>query len=299
MKSFIYLLVTIIIVSAIIAKSQNLPSYLMNYQVEHKFSGPITYSKASWIYHMLRSMLGDSVFFPAIRNMLHRYAYQSIETDDFKNSFKMDVPNPPVSFDTFFDQWVYHAGHPVYELNTISRDWGTQGYNITVDLNQVQPETDSIPGVFIAPVVIIFYGTNHQLQKDTVLNDSRSQQFSLRLAFQPDSVKIDTTQVLCEISSSILSVRENKDNNVTESLVYPNPIMKGITGNFNLNVAQQNNIRVEIYDELGSKVSNVYNGTLPIGNYTFNFSTVSLASGTYLLICRSGKMISSYGFAVY
>jgi aminopeptidase N len=267
--------------------------------MDNLFSTPITYKKASWIYHMLRTMLGDSVYFPALRSMLHRYAYQSVETDDFKNSFKMDVPNPLVPFDTFFDQWVYHAGHPVYEVNTISKNWGSYGYDVTIDLNQVQPETDSIPGVFVAPVVFIIYGPNNQIQKDTVINDSRSQQFSLRLDFPLDSVKIDTSQVLCEMSSSIVSVRENNDKQIIESMVYPNPIVRGMSGNFYYYVSEQKYITVEIYDELGNKVNKVYSGTLPQGNYTIDFSTENISSGTYLLVCRSGDKISSYGFTVY
>jgi len=258
--------------------------------------GSLTYSKASWVYHMLRTMLGDDVFFPAFKSMLNKYAYKSLETDDFKNSFKEDVPNPPVPFDTYFDQWIYHAGHPIYELSSVSNNWGVNGYDVTVHINQVQPDTGNIPVVFVAPVFLKFFGPD-TIALDTVINDSRSQSFNFRLGFQIDSVTIDSNLVLCELSSSIVSVRENKDN---ESIaqVFPNPVTRGQNARFNAGFTGINNISVDIYDNLGNKLQTIYNGSLNEGNYTFEFNTREFVRGAYMILCRTGDKCRTFRFTV-
>ncbi|TAL67243.1 MAG: T9SS type A sorting domain-containing protein [Bacteroidetes bacterium] len=265
--------------------------------MELLFSGPISYSKGAWVYHMLRTMLGDSVFFPAFRNLLTKHAYTSIETEDFKNSFKEEVPNPPVPFDTYFDQWVYHAGHPVYELSTVSNNWGAGGYNVTVNLNQIQPETDSIPAVFVAPVFLKFFGPD-TVVNDTVINNKRSQSFNFRLGFQIDSVSIDSNLVLCELSSSIVSVRENKDEKIGTLNIFPNPITKGQNGKFTMNIINSQNINIDIIDNLGRHIQNIYTGSLQDGNYTFEFNTRELVPGSYMILCRTGDKCRTFRFAV-
>ncbi|MBI5325454.1 MAG: M1 family metallopeptidase [Ignavibacteriae bacterium] len=256
----------------------------------------LTYAKASWVYHMLRTMLGDDVFFPAFRNLLTKHANTSIETEDFKNSFKESVPNPPVPFDTYFDQWVYHAGHPIYELSTVSNNWGASGYDVTVNINQVQPESETIPGVFVAPLVLKFFGAD-TVAYDTVINDTRNQSFSFRLGFQIDSVIIDTNLVLCELSSSIVSVRENKE---TESIaqVFPNPVTRGQSARFNAGFTGMNNVSVDIYDNLGNKLQTVYEGYLDEGKYTFEFNTREFVPGAYMILCRTGDKCRTFRFTV-
>jgi aminopeptidase N len=261
------------------------------------FNGPISYSKASWVYHMLRTMLGDSVFFPAFRNLLNKYAFKSLETDDFKNSFKEDVPNPPVPFDTYFDQWIYKAGHPVYELSTVSNIWGTGVYDVTVNINQIQQETDSIPAVFVAPVFLKFFGQD-TMALDTVINDSRSQTFNFQLGFQVDSVTIDSNLVLCELASTIVSVRENIDEEIVSVNVFPNPIAKGQNGKFNMNIINSEKIRVDIIDNLGRFIQNIYSGSLQDGNYTFEFLTRDLIPGAYMILCRTGDKCRTLRFTL-
>ncbi len=260
------------------------------------FNGPISYSKGAWVYHMLRTMLGYDVFFPAFRSLLNKYAYKSLETDDFKNSFKEDVPNPPIPFDTYFDQWVYHAGHPIYELSTLSRNFGEGRYDVIVHINQVQPASESIPAVFVAPVFLKFFGPD-TIAYDTVINDQRRQFFIFNLGFQIDSVSIDSNFVLCEISSSIVAVKENHESE-TITQVFPNPVTRGQNARFNAGFTGMNNVSVEIYDNLGNKLQTVYEGSLNEGNYTFEFNTREFVPGAYMILCRTGDKCRTFRFTV-
>ena len=87
--------------------------------IENVFNYATTYAKASWVYHMLRTMLGDDVFYPVLRTYFNRYAYGNANTEEFKNIFKQEAPNPPIDYDVFFDQWLMKRGHPIVKFSTL------------------------------------------------------------------------------------------------------------------------------------------------------------------------------------
>ena len=247
------------------------------------FSYELTYCKAGWVYHMLRTMLGDSTFFPVFRNMLHHFSYQSLETDDFKNYFKANIPNPPVSFDKFFDQWVYKAGHPIYELSSVSRIASDSNYNVTVSVNQIQNNPEVIPDVFELPLTLIFFGPDSVKRFETFINNKRNQTVTFRLPFVPDSVSIDSTKFLCQLVTTTVSVREISQESLITSIVVPNPIVSGTDAKIITQIDKRNNVLVDIYDEIGNKYESVYEGELPQGKFEFSFSSKNLPSGVYLV----------------
>ncbi|MCS6917428.1 MAG: M1 family aminopeptidase [Chitinophagales bacterium] len=79
------------------------------------FNPSISYSKASYLLHMLRWMMGDEAFFEAIRNFLNdpRLRYGFARTDDLKFHLEQAYGQP---LDDFFADWLYGKGYPSYEL---------------------------------------------------------------------------------------------------------------------------------------------------------------------------------------
>ncbi len=72
-----------------------------------------SYQKGGWVLHMLRQEVGDSLFWQGIRTYYARYAGSNALTDDFR------VVMETVSgrdLQTFFQQWLYSAGHPKLEV---------------------------------------------------------------------------------------------------------------------------------------------------------------------------------------
>ncbi len=59
--------------------------------------------------HTLRMELGDEVFWRAVRLWLRRYAFQTVETDDFRRLME-EVSGRSLA--RFFDQWFYRPGYP-------------------------------------------------------------------------------------------------------------------------------------------------------------------------------------------
>jgi aminopeptidase N len=72
---------------------------------------PTVYLKGAWVLHMLRGVLGDSVFFEAIRAYGERFAYANATTEDLITIFEQQAGR---DLRWFFDPWVYGSGRPAY-----------------------------------------------------------------------------------------------------------------------------------------------------------------------------------------
>lgn len=105
------------------------------------------YGKGAVILSMLRGVLGDDLFWTAIKNYVNKYAFQCVVTQDFKSVVE-EAANSDL--DWFFDQWVYKAGCPEFEVTT-KWDQATRSLNLIV--KQIQ-NIDSMTGIFQTPVDI-------------------------------------------------------------------------------------------------------------------------------------------------
>ena len=244
----------------------------------------LVYKKASWVYHMLRTSLGDSVFFPALRSYFNRFAYGTVSKDSIEKSFTMDVKNPPVPFNIYFKQWLMKPGHPLFDAVVDSRSGDNNKNNIDIFLRQIQ-ETDTISSFFTVPVRVTLTGSAGETFIDTLLQNQREQHFQRTLSFMPVKIEIDTVFILCEVYSAITSVREVKDSEtIVNSAVYPNPVIKGNTCKFITSFNSGNdNPEISLYNELGQFVKKIHSGYLPQSTYEFDFQTNDLLPGVYFI----------------
>ncbi|MCK7478387.1 MAG: hypothetical protein M0C28_14030 [Candidatus Moduliflexus flocculans] len=74
-----------------------------------------SYPKGALVLHMLRSILGDEIFFKTLSHFLHRYAFDAVDTADFIRSVKTVTGQ---NLDWFFDQWLFKPGHPVFDIRS-------------------------------------------------------------------------------------------------------------------------------------------------------------------------------------
>ena len=121
------------------------------------------YQKGAWVLHMLRSNLGDEVFFRAIRNYYRTHASTATGTGadkglgatpgDGTDAYKGPGATPGDGTVTtedlrvalerasgrdlrgFFARWIYDSGHPQYELTW---QW-LRNRELRLTLRQVQP----------------------------------------------------------------------------------------------------------------------------------------------------------------
>jgi aminopeptidase N len=105
------------------------------------------YPRGSAILHMLRFTLGDSLFWRAINFYATTYRFQTVETNDFKRAIEEATGQ---NLYWFFDEWLYRAGHPVYD---VSYTWSDTARTLQLAVRQTQV-IDSLTGVFRMPVEV-------------------------------------------------------------------------------------------------------------------------------------------------
>jgi hypothetical protein len=96
-----------------LAESDEGPIYL-GYRLGHIKSRPrvfraLVYNKGAAVLHMLRRLVGDDTFFPAIRRFYSEQKFQKAGTNDLRVAFEAESG---LSLERFFDRWIYGAGIP-------------------------------------------------------------------------------------------------------------------------------------------------------------------------------------------
>lgn len=124
-----------------------------------------SYQKGSWVLHMLRTTIGDSVFRRGLRTYYNRFAGSNASTEDFR---KVMEETSGTDLRQFFRQWLYTAGHP--EL-VIQWTYDAKRKSVLLTINQLQKQLFHFP----LALEIIFPGnkTANRLiaikEKETIL----------------------------------------------------------------------------------------------------------------------------------
>ncbi|MEJ5244276.1 MAG: M1 family aminopeptidase [Bacteroidota bacterium] len=247
---------------------------------QYLFSFPfslLVYNKASWVYHQLRIMLGDEVFFPTFRNLLRKYAFSNINVDKFQQHFEDEVIGSPVPLDVFFDQWLKKPGHPIYQLSAEADLLPKQNnYSVNVNLKQTQSSQNAHP-LFVTYLPLVFFNKD-TVSEIFVVNDQIEQSFTINLDFLPDSVYIDTRKVLAESNKVKVNLISSVDNSFSNVKIYPNIVEKN--GFITISSADNSNIQIiELYNSVGEKLIK----ERPEKNF-YQLSLRNLSSGVYYAV---------------
>lgn len=247
------------------------------------FNTATTYSKAGWVYHMLRQMLGDDVYFSTMKKYFAEFAHKSIETEDMVAFFEREVPNPPVPFRQFFDQWIYSAGHPKYRVSYSVLPQTSEGYPVRVIIEQTQSGT-GIPDAFAMPLDMLLLGANGQNHVETFVNNTRTQELMVTVPFAVTNISLNGEyKVLAEVEAAVVGVPEERGNNVQSVVLSPNPAVSGGEMEISLNVNQSGHVEVFMLDVMGRTVGTMYTGSLVSGSYRLSQSVPNVAPGMYFL----------------
>jgi len=106
---------------------------------------PNVYGRGAAVLHMLRFVLGDKLFWRAIHHYITSRQFTPVETNDLKNAIEEETGQ---NLSWFFDEWVYKAGHPVFD---VSSQWSDSAGAVLLSVKQTQ-KLDSLTGVFRTPV---------------------------------------------------------------------------------------------------------------------------------------------------
>ena len=96
------------------------------------FYQPTVYNKGQGVVTMLRYLAPeDSLFFKGLRTYIRTYGYGNASVADLKSV--METAYGGMNLDTFFNQWIYGKGFPIYSVH-----WNQTGSNVVVRLIQTQ-----------------------------------------------------------------------------------------------------------------------------------------------------------------
>ncbi|HEX2786647.1 MAG TPA: M1 family aminopeptidase [Ignavibacteria bacterium] len=235
------------------------------------FNGDRSYAKGCIVLHMLRGVLGDSLFFKTIKTYANDslLAYKSATTSDFKNVAEMVSGT---NLDYFFNQWIYGEGYPKYDLSwSIEQTENT--YRTNFNINQIQEITN--PLFFTMPVEIFFQFDNGDTTVK-VFNNQKNQVFTFNFNQKPRSYKFDPDNlILKDINTEppVIPVSYKLYQN------YPNPFNPSTRIDFELK--QPGRVKLSLFDVTGRIVGILLNENRREGFHTTEFFIGNLPTGIY------------------
>ncbi len=204
------------------------------------------YDKGSWVLHMLRGVLGDSLFFSSLKTYANHpdWKYGNALTEDFQFICEQESGQ---DLDWFFSEWVYREGRPQYSVT-----WYTYGdipYTVKIKIDQPAAE------FYQMPLTLQLNGTGI----DTsiyVMNNLNNQEFKFTLPARPDTLIVDPGNwVLKNISIAYLGYfTQELPGRFSVSQNYPNPFNPGTQ--ITIALPQQGRVFIDIYNVLGQRVYN-------------------------------------------
>ncbi|HEY4426050.1 MAG TPA: M1 family metallopeptidase [Pyrinomonadaceae bacterium] len=151
---------------------------------------PNNYQKGAWVLHMLRSNLGDDVFFRGIRAYYESHKNSVASTEDLRASLEKASGK---DLRGFFTRWVYDSGHPQYELK-----WFWLGKKeLRVVLTQKQPGN-----VFVDPIHLTI--STAKGKRDVVLKPT-GKLFIERIPLRDSPLKLDLDPINQLLDESTVS----------------------------------------------------------------------------------------------
>jgi len=130
------------------------------------------YPRGASVLHMLRFVLGDELFWRAMHHYIEKNQFTSVETNDLKNAVEEATGQ---NLYWFFDQWVYKAGHPIFD---IAYSYNDSLRSLFLTVKQTQ-SMDSRTGVFRTPVdVEIVTAKGSSIHRINIVNEESTYVFS-------------------------------------------------------------------------------------------------------------------------
>lgn len=159
------------------------PIVTYRYETPGKMFDSHSYPKAGRVLHMLRYVLGDDAFFKAIRHYCKKHAFGVVETGDLRIAVEEATGQ---GLNWFFDQWLYHGGHPEYR---VGYEWDEAQKQLTLTVEQTQ-EVDDLTPLFRMPIEIDFVTAGKRTTQRIVVS-KKEETFHFSLPKRPDRVCFD------------------------------------------------------------------------------------------------------------
>jgi aminopeptidase N len=245
--------------------------------VNTMFPSAKVYAKGAVVLHMLRHVLGDSVFFRSLRAYAadSALAYGSATTEDFQGVCERTSGR---ALGWFFEEWAYGENSPQYGVSWSAED--TIG-GVRLQLSLAQSTGTSNPAFFTMPLdVKVTDGAGDTLL--SVWNDRSPQSFSWLLPRRPSSVTIDPGNWVLKTTQLVTPAQDAAGSPGAFRLGenYPNPFNGETTLPFT--VPSRGRVSVEIWNVTGELVGRIVEGDFAAGTHRATWQSASSSSGLYI-----------------
>ncbi len=243
------------------------------------FASSRVYSKGAWVLHMLRRVVGDSVFFRSLKAYASDPAlrFGTASTADLSARFETESG---ADLTYFFDQWVFGQRYPAY---TYAMGVSTQSGGSVTTVRIRQATGTSNPLYFRMPIDLRFRGVTLDTLV-TVWNDTSDQTWQFTFESIPDSVEFDPGNWILKTAQKVSMTGIpgfDVPTSVELSANFPNPF-NAMTW-FRVGLPERSHVRLEVFDMTGRRVDVLVEREMEAGTVEIPWSTTS-ASGAY--ICR-------------
>jgi len=103
----------------------------------------IGYGKTAMVFHMLRQMVGDDLFYQSLRRLYKEQIWQQAGWKDIQHIFE-DTCKTNLSW--FFEQWINRTGAPFIEMGKTEVTQSGNGWLTRIEIIQTSPQTLSGKG---------------------------------------------------------------------------------------------------------------------------------------------------------
>jgi len=173
-------------------------------------------SKGVWVYHMLRQIVGDDVFFGVLREVI---AARTVTVADMRQRFVEAAPEHDLK--TFFAQWLDRTGAPIFDHDWFAR---ADGSGLTLTLTQVQEGTPFL----LALDVEVELADGDQIL-ETLQVRERTQSFVIETPARPERLRLDP-------DSKLLTWRPGygprPGDEITDKLTAPAEVLAAVVGTY-------------------------------------------------------------------
>ena len=253
------------------------------------FNAGLSYNKASWVLHMLRHKVGETIFFDILKSYASNdsLSYNAASTSDFQ---KVCENISGLDFENFFQQWIYGEKYPKYELS-----WWHEGngiYNVKID--QIQSND-----LFSMPIDLKFSGSVGPTMFDTTIivensNSSQLYEFS-GFNFLVENVMLDPEDwILKETTYSVNEIDNILPDRVQVEKAFPNPFNSKVKLSFYINPQFGNtHLKVNIFDSRGKIVKSLIDNEFMPGYHTKFWNANGKSSGVYFIQIATDNYVNS------
>jgi aminopeptidase N len=240
------------LMSTVFASGENFPIYdpLVLW-------GTTTYEKGACVLHMLRHVVGDSVFFDGLAAYRAAHEHSSATTPEFQAAME-GVCGFDLSW--FFQEWIYDVGWPEYEYS-----WRGEANGPDWDLNIVVDQVQINGPVYTMPVDFKVSTASG----DTVVQlwvDEEREDTTLAIPEEPLGVEIDPANWILDISTEVphAGVPERGETpGFSLSAIGPNPFTTGTVLAYS--VPRVQHVTLTVYDTQGRKVATLIDHEVKAG----------------------------------